>query len=91
MVVMVLEKVPASLRGSLSRWMIEPHTGVFVGHVSALVRDLLWEKCCSAKGVGGILQIWTTNNEQHFSMRSFGNTKRLIEDYEGMQLIKVPL
>ena len=31
MVVMVLEKVPVSLRGELTRWLIEPHPGVFVG------------------------------------------------------------
>ena len=39
MVVIILEKVSASLRGELTRWMIEPHTGVFVGHVSGMVRD----------------------------------------------------
>lgn len=45
MVIMTLEKVPKSLRGELSRWMVEIQTGVFVGKLSALVRDLLWEKC----------------------------------------------
>lgn len=43
MMVLVLEKVPASLRGELTRWLLEPKTGVFVGRVSAQVRDLLWE------------------------------------------------
>ena len=42
MLVMVLENVPPSLRGELTRWLIEPRPGVFVGHVSALVRDRLW-------------------------------------------------
>ena len=45
MVVLVLEKVPTSLRGELTRWMAEIQTGVFVGTMSALVRDLLWDKC----------------------------------------------
>lgn len=89
MVVLILEKVPVSLRGSLSRWMVEPHTGIFVGHVTALVRDLLWEKCCKAKGVGGVLQIWSTNNEQHFAMRNYGDTKRCVEEFEGLQLIRI--
>ena len=35
MTVLILERVPATLRGELSRWMIEPRTGVFVGKVSA--------------------------------------------------------
>ena len=46
MLVMMLETVPVGLRGELTRWLIEPHPGVFVGHVSALVRDRLWLKCC---------------------------------------------
>ncbi|MBA3516457.1 MAG: type I-E CRISPR-associated endoribonuclease Cas2, partial [Rhizobiales bacterium] len=31
MVVMMLERVSPSLRGELTRWLIEPKTGVFVG------------------------------------------------------------
>ena len=30
MLVMVLEKVPSSLRGELTRWLIEPRTGGYV-------------------------------------------------------------
>ena len=44
MVVLVLERVPASLRGELSRWMLEARAGVFIGDVTAMVRDKLWEK-----------------------------------------------
>jgi CRISPR-associated protein Cas2 len=90
MVVLVLESVPASLRGELSRWMLEPHPGVFVGHLSGMVRDLLWYKCCAKVRSGGVLQIWTTNNEQRFTMRCFGNTKREIVDFDGLQLIRIP-
>lgn len=89
MVVMILEKVSVSLRGTLTRWLLEPHSGVFVGHVSALVRDQLWDKCTLAKGVGGVIQIWSTNNEQHFAMRMAGDTKRLVIDNEGMNLVMV--
>ena len=87
---MILEKVPASLRGELTRWLIEPHTGVFVGHVNAMVRDRLWTKCCKAKRAGGIVQIWSTNTEQRFKMRMAGVTKRTVVDFDGLQLIRVP-
>jgi len=90
MMVMILQKVPPSVRGSLSRWLIEPHPGVFVGHVSALVREELWRKCVDAKIKGGIVQIWSTNNEQHYEIRISGTTKRIVEEYEGLQLIKIP-
>ncbi len=88
---MILEKVPTSLRGELTRWLIEPHTGVFVGHVSAMVRDRLWKKCCAKVKEGGIVQLWSTNNEQRFDLRSFGATKRAVVDFEGLQLIRLPL
>ena len=90
MVVMILEKVPVSLRGELSRWLIEPRTGVFVGHINAMVRERLWKKCCDKKRAGGVIQIWTTNNEQCFQIRMHGTTKRRVVDFEGLQLIQIP-
>ncbi len=90
MVVIVLENVSPSLRGELSRWLLEPHPGVFVGHVTALVRDLLWQKCCKGVKEGGALQIWSTNTEQRFQMRAWGLTQRQIVDMEGLQLIRLP-
>jgi len=89
MVIIILENVPVGLRGELSRWMLEAKTGVFVGNMSARVRDLLWEKCCTKAKTGGVIQIWNTNNEQGFSMRMHGFTSRSIEEVEGLQLIKI--
>ncbi len=90
MVVIILEKVPTSLRGELSRWLIEPHTGVFVGHISAMVRERLWIKVCSKLKGGGALLIYSTNNEQRYKMQMFGYTKREIADFDGLQLIRIP-
>jgi CRISPR-associated protein Cas2 len=90
MVIMILEKVSPSLRGELTRWLLEARTGVFIGHVSAMVRDRLWDKCCRSRGVGGVLQAWSTNNEQRFTMRSHGDTSRRIVEIEGVQLVMIP-
>lgn len=90
MVVMVLEKVPTPVRGELTRWLVEARTGVFVGHVNAMVRDRLWDKCCTAKRAGGVLQIWSTNTEQRFKMRAHGSTQREIVELDGLQLIRIP-
>ena len=90
MVVIILEKVAPSLRGELTRWLIEPHTGVFVGHVSGLVRDRLWDKCCRHTKDGGVVQLWSTNNEQRFAVRTWGSTQREIVDFEGLQLVRRP-
>jgi CRISPR-associated protein Cas2 len=90
MMVIILESVPLSARGELSRWMMEPYPGVFVGHVSALVRDRLWDKCTKSCGDGGVVQIWSTNNEQRFRMRTHGKTRRSVIEVEGLQLVKIP-
>jgi CRISPR-associated protein Cas2 len=90
MVVMILENVPVSVRGELTRWLLEVKSGVFVGHVSARVRDKLWEKCCTAKRTGGVTQVWSTNTEQRFEMRMCGQTQREVADFDGLQLIRIP-
>lgn len=83
-----MERVPARARGELSRWMIEPRVGVFIGHVNALVRDKLWERCCENADGGSVLQAWTTNNEQHFTVRVYGEPTRDVIDYEGVWLVR---
>jgi len=85
-----MESVPVSLRGELSRWLIEPKAGVFVGNVNALIRDTLWELCCTKLKEGGVTQIYKHNNEQGFLIRQYGETSRIIEDFEGINLVKVP-
>lgn len=88
MVVMLLEKVPHALRGELTRWLVEIKTGVYIGHVTAMVRDRLWDKCINGCKSGSVFQAWTTNNEQHYSMRIVGSTGREVVNWEGLQLIR---
>lgn len=89
MVVFVLEKVPVSLRGELTRWMLELKPGVFVGTLSAIVRQLLWDKVrWSVKG-GGAIMIQSSNSEQGFQVNYSGETSRMIEDFEGLWLVGV--
>ena len=78
MMVLILQSVPAGVRGEIARWLVEPYPGVFVGHVSARVRDKLWEKCKAHKKVNGALQIWSTNTEQRYRMRGHGTLRREI-------------
>ncbi len=90
MVVLILERVPPGLRGELTRWFLEPKAGGFVGRVSALVREKLWEKACKNAKDGGCLMIHTTNNEQGFQMKSWGKTARVLEDFDGLSLVRMP-
>ena len=90
MVVLILERVPTGLRGELSRWFLEAKAGVFVGRVSGMVRDKLWEKACGQAKAGGCLMIHSSDNEQGYRIRSWGDTSRSIEDFEGLFLVRVP-
>jgi CRISPR-associated protein Cas2 len=90
MVVLILERAPVGLRGELTRWLLEPKAGVFVGSVSGMVRDLLWEKVCKEVRGGGGTMIHTSNREQGFAIRIHGDPSRQVEDFEGLSLIRVP-
>ena len=88
MVVMILEKAKDSLRGELTRWMIEAKTGVFIGSINAAVRERLWQNICTNK-MNGAVMVYSTNNEQGFKLVMYGNPKRSVIDMEGISLIKV--
>jgi CRISPR-associated protein Cas2 len=90
MVVIMLERVSASVRGELTRWLLEPRTGVFVGNVSAAVRDKLWELVCSKVRDGAAMLVHNAQTEQGFAIRYHGDTSRTIEDFDGLLLIRVP-
>ena len=90
MMVLILQSVPAGIRGEMAKWLLEPYPGVFVGYVSARVRDKLWEKCKSNKRVSGAVQIWNTNTEQRFRMRGHGTLRREIVEVDGLQLVRIP-
>jgi CRISPR-associated protein Cas2 len=89
MMVMILEKVPPSLKGDLSRWLVEVTTGVYVGHASALVRDLLWDKCVRHVYRGRCYQLYRANTEQGYVIRMHGDSERAIVDFDGLQLVTV--
>ena len=90
MVVLITQKVPDSLRGELSRWMIEPRTGVFIGQVSAMVRDKLWELATKGARDGGVILLWSSSTEQGFQWRIHGETTREMRDFEGLFLTYIP-
>lgn len=69
--------------------MIEVHTGVYVGTLSALVRDLLWEKCVRNGAGGRCCQVYTTNNEQGFDIRISGSIDRCVVDRDGLLLVAI--
>jgi CRISPR-associated protein Cas2 len=90
MVVIILENVPTSLRGELTRWLLEPRAGLFVGNVSGAVRDKLWQMVCAKLKSGAGTLFCNASNEQGFSIRFHGDTSRIVEDFDGLLLIRRP-
>jgi len=87
MTVLILERVSPSVRGEITKWMLEVKAGVFVGQVSSMVRDRLWEKACKGVKDGSGVLIYTTNSEQGYAMEMVGDRSRVVRDFEGLSLI----
>lgn len=89
MVVLVMETAPESMRGEMKKWLLEVRPGVMVGNVSALVREKIWEKVCSAIPTLDAVLIYTDKNEVGFNMEMTGQPQRSVVDFEGIPLIKI--
>ena len=89
MTVIVMECAPESVRGELTRWFLELKPGVFVGNVNVRIRELLWKRICETDAATGSVMVFSASNEQGFEMKVFGDPKRKVIDFEGIQLITV--
>lgn len=90
MVVLTLSKCPAGLKGDITKWLFEVNTGVYVGRISARVRERLWERVCEYCGSGEATMVFPAKNEQGFSFYVY-NTRWRPVDLDGIFLIKKPL
>ena len=81
---------PPRLRGDLSKWLCEINTGVYVGNVSARVRDTLWERVCQNIKNGQATMVFTTSGEQRMDFRTHNTTWEAV-DYDGIKLMRRPL
>lgn len=87
MVIITLTSCPARLRGDLTRWLFEIDTGVYVGNLSARVRDGIWERICSNIGSGRAVMAYAANNEQKLDFRIHGS-EWVPTDHDGIKLVK---
>lgn len=84
---MIVEVVPPSLRGELSRWLTPLDSTVFVGRVNAEVRELLWRAAVAKGAAGRVIQVWRASGEQGFAMRTHNLKERTVVDLEGLAFI----
>ncbi|MGW0822470.1 type I-E CRISPR-associated endoribonuclease Cas2e [Streptomyces sp. NPDC002845] len=79
--------VPDHLRGALTRWLLEVTPELYVGTVSARVRDELWASVAASTGDGIAVLVYPTDNEQGFELRTAGTRRRHPVDFDGMTLV----
>ncbi|WP_258862372.1 type I-E CRISPR-associated endoribonuclease Cas2e [Marinitenerispora sediminis] len=87
MVVISTSAVPAHVRGALTRWMVEPRAGLYVGTLSARVREELWDIVQATLGEGSAVCIHPADNEQRFLVRTAGPQRREVVDWGGLQFV----
>ncbi|MFJ2707626.1 type I-E CRISPR-associated endoribonuclease Cas2e [Streptomyces sp. NPDC087428] len=68
--------VPDHLRGALTRWLLEVTPELYVGTVSARVRDELWTAVAACAGDGVEVLAHPADNEQDFQLRTVGRRRR---------------
>lgn len=89
MIVLTLTDCPPRVRGDLSKWLCELSTGVYVGHVSARVRDEIWKRVCDQLKSGRATMVFTAQNEQGMDFRVHNTAWEPI-DFDGLKLMLRP-
>ncbi|MGR6998796.1 type I-E CRISPR-associated endoribonuclease Cas2e [Yinghuangia aomiensis] len=79
--------VPDHVRGALTRWMLEAAPGLYVGTLSAKVRDELWSAVAASIGEGAALLAHPDTSEQGFALRTAGERRRVPVDFDGVMLV----
>lgn len=90
MIVLTLTECPPSLRGELTRWLLEIDTGVYVGSVSARVRDQIWQRVVNEANKGRAIMVFSSGEgEQRLDFRTHHSDWEPI-DYDGLKLMLRP-
>jgi len=87
MLVIVLENVPPRLRGRLAVWLLEVRAGVYIGNVSAKIREMIWKQVELGLEEGNAVIVWQTNTEAGYDFQTLGKNRRIPKEMDGVKLI----
>ncbi|MFE9426464.1 type I-E CRISPR-associated endoribonuclease Cas2e [Kitasatospora sp. NPDC006697] len=87
MIALSVTAVPDHVRGALTRWLLEVTPYLYVGTVSAKVRDELWAAVSACAGDGVAVLVHPAANEQGFELRTAGEQRREPRDFDGLTLL----
>lgn len=90
MIVLVLTDCPPSLRGELTRWLLEINSGVFVGRVSARVREKIWQRVQEEAKYGRATMVFSSGKgEQRLDFCTHHADWEPV-DFDGLKLMLRP-
>ena len=89
MTVIVLTVVPAGLRGQLTKWLLEVSPGVYVGFVTARVREQMWLRIIEMSGEGRAIMVHAARNEQRLAFKVHKHQWEPV-DFDGVMLMRRP-
>lgn len=89
MTVIVVAACPVGLRGHMTRWLLEIAPGVFVGKISARVRELMWQRVVKMVRSGRAIMVYAADNEQGMAFRVHEHNWEPI-DIDGITLMLRP-
>ncbi|MCB2180772.1 MAG: type I-E CRISPR-associated endoribonuclease Cas2 [Desulfobulbaceae bacterium] len=87
MLVIVVENVPARLRGRLAVWLLEVRAGVYIGKLSRRVREMIWKTVNEGLGEGNAVMVWSTNTEAGYDFETLGENRRIPVELDGVKLV----
>jgi CRISPR-associated protein Cas2 len=87
MTVLSVTAVPDHVRGALTRWLLEVTPHLYVGTISARVRDELWRAVSGCVAGGVAVLVHPAANEQGFELHTAGDQRRQPVDFDGLTLI----
>ncbi|MCL2137469.1 MAG: type I-E CRISPR-associated endoribonuclease Cas2e [Coriobacteriia bacterium] len=89
MIVITVSDCPIALRGDLTKWLFEINTGVYVGRVSARVRENIWDRVKDSIKQGRATMVYSAQNEQGMNFRVHNCEWEPI-DFDGVKLMLRP-
>ena len=87
MLVVVTENVPPRLRGRLAIWLLEVRAGVYVGHTSRKIREMIWQQITKLAEEGNVVMAWAVNTESGFDFQTWGQNRRMPVELDGLRLV----
>ncbi|MGK0290816.1 MAG: CRISPR-associated protein Cas2 [bacterium] len=89
MVVFQVENAPQRLRGTLTAWCLQVRAGLYVGKLSVRTQNEIWAMITGirTKEFSAVL-LYSSKNEQGFSIRTFGKNRRNVVNMDGLELVE---